>query len=246
MINLNNYSIILLSAGIGKRLGKIGKDKPKCLLEINGKKLIEYLIENLQQRNASEISIILGYKSRMIIETLKKYKGIKFNFIKIDNYKKNGHACSWHAFKKTWFKKKLPVLLSHTDTFFNPIFIDNIIKSKNKNIIGIHSKKRIYKNKSILVQANNDNVVTEINFKKKRKKLIGEVIGLNKISKETTQNLFHFMDKFLVKDNKKLSWEFMLDRYIKTNKDSFFILKNQNFNWTNVNFKRDYLSILNK
>jgi len=51
------------------------------------------------------------------------------------------------------------------------------------------------------------------------------------------------MNKFLVKENKKLNWEFMLDNYIKTNKDSFFVLKKQNFFWTNVNFKKDYLSI---
>ena len=52
------------------------------------------------------------------------------------------------------------------------------------------------------------------------------------------------MDRFLIKENKKLNWEFMLDRYIKTKKnDSFFVLKNQNFFWTNVNFKKDYLSV---
>ena len=54
------------------------------------------------------------------------------------------------------------------------------------------------------------------------------------------------MDKFLIKENKKLNWEFMLDNYIKTKYDSFFVLKNQNFFWTNVNFKKDYLSVKDK
>ena len=30
IINLNNYSIVLLSAGIGRRLGEQGKKHPKC------------------------------------------------------------------------------------------------------------------------------------------------------------------------------------------------------------------------
>ena len=37
------------------------------------------------------------------------------------------------------------------------------------------------------------------------------------------------MDKFLIKENKKLNWEFMLDNYIKTKYDSFFVLKKPKF-----------------
>ena len=40
----------------------------------------------------------------MIIDALKDFKKIKFNFIKINNYKKNGHAVSWYSFKNTWKK----------------------------------------------------------------------------------------------------------------------------------------------
>ena len=57
------------------------------------------ILSDLLERNAKEINIILGYKSNMIIKYLKKFKGIKFNFIKIKDFKKNGHGCSWHAFK---------------------------------------------------------------------------------------------------------------------------------------------------
>lgn len=245
MIDASKFSVVLLSAGVGRRLGKLGTIKPKCLLEVNKKNLIEQLIINLQKRNVSEISIILGYKSQMIINEVKKFKKIKFNFIKINNYKVNGHACSWHAFKDTWFKKKLPILLLHTDIFFDFQYLDNIIKNKKINIIGIHSNKKKFKEKSILVKTNKDLLINEINYKVKINKPIGEVIGINKISSKTANNIFLFMDKFLIKKNKRLSWEFMLNKYLKKSNDSFFVLKNQNFFWTNVNFENDYLSIMN-
>jgi choline kinase len=88
-------------------------------------------------------------------------------------------------------------------------------------------------------------LINELNLQKKRLYKAGEVIGINKISKNTSKNLFLFMDRFLIKENKKLNWEFMLDNYIKTKYDSFFVLKNQKFFWTNVNFKKDYLSVKN-
>ena len=31
-VSLKNYSVVLLSAGIGRRLGKIGKNKPKSII----------------------------------------------------------------------------------------------------------------------------------------------------------------------------------------------------------------------
>ena len=245
MINANNFSVVLLSAGIGRRLGKIGKIKPKCLLEVNKKKLIENIIEILQNRNVSEISIIVGYKAQMIKEVVKKFTKIKFNFIKINNYKVNGHACSWYAFRQTWTKKKLPILLLHTDIFFDSKYLDNIIKSKKINIIGIHSNKNIFNEKSILIKANKHLLVKEINYKNKIKDSIGEVIGINKISIKTADNLFLFMKKFLIKKNKRLSWEFMLDNYLKNNNDSFSVLQKQNFSWTNINHEKDYLLVKN-
>ena len=75
IINLSNYSIVLLSAGTGRRLGALGKKYPKCLLKINNKTLIELLIKNLKKRNAKNISIIVGYRSKMLIKTKYQLKG---------------------------------------------------------------------------------------------------------------------------------------------------------------------------
>ena len=245
MTNLKNYSILLLSAGIGRRLGKLGINTPKCLLKIKEKRIIEYLIEHLQKRKVKEISIVVGYKSKMIIDALKRFKKIKFNFIKINNYKKNGHAVSWHSYKNMWEKKKNPILLFHTDIFFDPAYIDNIVKSKKDNIIGIHSNNKDYKKKSVLVYTDDYSLITKIGFREKKIKAKGEVLGINKISKKTSKNLFSFMDKFLTKKNKKLNWEFMLNEYIKINRnnESFFSLSSQNFFWTNLNFKKDFLRV---
>ena len=51
------------------------------------------------------------------------------------------------------------------------------------------------------------------------------------------------MDKFLTKKNKKLSWEIVIDNYIKCTNDSLFVLKNQNYAWSNINFYKDYMSV---
>ena len=53
-MNLTNVDIVLLSAGIGKRLGRLGKIKPKSLLEINNETLISRLIKILIKYKAKK------------------------------------------------------------------------------------------------------------------------------------------------------------------------------------------------
>ena len=243
MKSLSSFSIIILSAGIGKRLGIAGKKKPKSLLQVNKKTLLGRILLLLKKRKAEDINIIVGYKSKMIIEHVKKIKGIKVNFIKVKNYRINGHGCSWHSFKKTWMKKNKPILLLHSDIIFNPKFLDNICSSKRKNVIGIHSNNKKFRKKSLMVEANEKDKIKSINFIENMNKYSGEIIGINKISRKSSRKIFSFMDKFLIKKNKKLSWELVIDSYIKKTNDSLHILRKQNYSWANINYLKDYIGV---
>ena len=57
---------VILAAGSGVRMGKYGKNLPKCMLPINGKPIIEWQIEKLKGIGISDISIITGYKAETI------------------------------------------------------------------------------------------------------------------------------------------------------------------------------------
>ena len=242
MINLNNYSVVLLSAGMGRRLGTLGKKYPKCLLKINHKTLIELLLDNLKKRNAKRISMVVGYRSQMLIKFLKKVKGIKINFIKIEGYKKNGHSYSWFKYRNQWSKEKKPLVLIHTDIHFDPIYLDNIMKSKKNNIIGLkHKTNHKFKRNSLVVEIDKKNKIKQINRANRINKPQGEIIGINKFSKETTGKIFKFMEKFFAVGNKTLPWEIFLNHYIQQTKESFFILKNQSYSWININTFGDYL-----
>ena len=102
---LKNFSVVFLSAGRGFRLGKLGKKKPKCLIDINGKTIILRLIEILTLKGLKELNIILGYKHNMILKELKKIKSIKINYIKMKDYINTGSVYSLYNFKKLWLKK---------------------------------------------------------------------------------------------------------------------------------------------
>ena len=57
---------IILDSGQGSRLKHILKGKPKPLLRIGKKTLLENLIKNLNSLNIKKIVIVVGYKSKII------------------------------------------------------------------------------------------------------------------------------------------------------------------------------------
>lgn len=57
---------IILAAGRGSRMKELTDEKPKCLVEINGKKLLELQLDSLRAAGISEIAIVTGYKREII------------------------------------------------------------------------------------------------------------------------------------------------------------------------------------
>jgi MurNAc alpha-1-phosphate uridylyltransferase len=75
---------IILAAGFGKRLLPLTENQPKPLLEIKGKKLVEYSIDFLRENNITEIIINSHYLHEKISDFINK------NYSKISiSYEKN-------------------------------------------------------------------------------------------------------------------------------------------------------------
>ena len=66
MITSQNYSAVIVAAGLGSRLKGLTKDTPKCMLELNGKSILQHQIDSFSENGISEISVIRGYKKNKI------------------------------------------------------------------------------------------------------------------------------------------------------------------------------------
>ena len=65
---------LILCAGYGKRLNPVTINKPKPLIKINGKPLIEWKINYLKKFGIKDIIICSGYKGKKIENYIKKKK----------------------------------------------------------------------------------------------------------------------------------------------------------------------------
>ena len=64
---------IIVAAGPGSRLMPITDERPKCLLEIGGKTILERALEALKENGVEDIVVVRGYKGHLI-----DYPGITY------------------------------------------------------------------------------------------------------------------------------------------------------------------------
>lgn len=70
----------ILAAGRGKRMQHLTDDKPKPLVTVAGKCLIDYNIEHIKSCGINDCTVNLCYKGDMIRNHLQKYKNMNFIF----------------------------------------------------------------------------------------------------------------------------------------------------------------------
>ncbi|MBR6270308.1 MAG: NTP transferase domain-containing protein, partial [Bacteroidales bacterium] len=73
---------IILAAGMGKRLGEYTHDNTKCMLEVNGTKLIDRALETLYEAKVSRVVLVVGYKGQNVKDYVgTSYKGIPIVYV---------------------------------------------------------------------------------------------------------------------------------------------------------------------
>ena len=58
---------IILAAGMGKRLGEYTKENTKCMLPVNGERLIDRMLGQLSQLDLARVVIVVGYQADNLI-----------------------------------------------------------------------------------------------------------------------------------------------------------------------------------
>ncbi len=76
-------AFFIFAGGKGERLLPITKEIPKPLVEIDGKPILQILLEEIEKQNFKNIYLSLNFKKEMIIKQIKKrnYKSLNINFI---------------------------------------------------------------------------------------------------------------------------------------------------------------------
>lgn len=112
---------LILAAGRGSRLGRLTARKPKCLVELQGKSLLERQIFAMEHAGLREIGIVVGYRADMI-----PGRGVK----KIKNRRwKTTYGVFSMLCARRWFGQG-PLLVSYGDIFYSWRDLARLLRSQ--------------------------------------------------------------------------------------------------------------------
>ncbi|HEX8482280.1 MAG TPA: NTP transferase domain-containing protein, partial [Allosphingosinicella sp.] len=71
---------IVLSAGKGSRLLPLTAERPKCLIELSGKSLLEWQLDALQGAGIEDIVVVTGFAEALVAEVAARRNGVRTAF----------------------------------------------------------------------------------------------------------------------------------------------------------------------
>lgn len=110
---------IILAAGRGTRMKNLTDEKPKCLIEIKGKPLLDWQKSALNDAGVSEIAIVTGYKREML-----QSHGMK-EFHNPDWFKTQMVASLMYATE--WLQQD-DCIVTYSDIFYTEEAIKSLVK----------------------------------------------------------------------------------------------------------------------
>ncbi len=241
--NLNkDYTAIFLLAGSGRRIAELTKD-PKCLLKINNETIIERNLEIIRKLNIKHVILVLGFKKRLIIEKIKRYKNIlDIKIVYNNEYIKKGNSYSLFQGLRNAKSKSL---IFDGDLVFSKKILENFLRSDQKSsfLIGKTSIEDIECAKTLVDEFGFIRKTIDKRAVKKKElkqlKYVGEAIGIIKIENKIREKMVKDLKNFLkFKKNIKLNWEHFMNNFFELNDLEF--TKTSGSRWVEIDTKGDY------
>ncbi len=121
--------IIILAAGQGTRLRPLTDDKPKCMVEVNGKSILERQLDTMRSCGIREedITIVTGYRSDVLI---RRFESTGMHIIVNQSYETTNMVCSLMCAKEL-MKAEEDIIVSYGDIIYNTAVFQKILDAKD-------------------------------------------------------------------------------------------------------------------
>jgi len=177
---------IIIAAGMGKRLRPYTEDKPKCLIDICGKTILERQMEALKANDINDFVVVKGYQQEKI-----NYPGLQY-FIN-DNYQNNNILNSLFYAEKAMGDE---FITSYSDILYDKSVVERLLATPGDISLVVDMDWQEYyqgRTKHPIGEAENviitDGKITKIGKHLTGNESQGEFIGMAKFSRRGAEIL---------------------------------------------------------
>jgi choline kinase len=185
---------VILAAGMAKRLRPLTDEKPKCLLDVGGKTLLQRTVDAMISAGIKEFVVVTGYRENMIREFLTaRYPQYTINFIDNPDYEHNNNIFSlWLAMEKLHGTE---VLLMDSDILCDPEAVRRVAR---KTVPALAMQQHELGEEEMKIVVDAEGRITEISKTCSPKDAIGESVGIEKMTEEYTEAIYQELRKMIL------------------------------------------------
>lgn len=151
---------IILAAGMGKRLGELTKNNTKCMVKVNGVRLIDRLLNQLSHFSLKRIVLVIGYEG----DKLKKHLNETFPNLPLEYVENPVYNQTNNIYSLALAKEKLAeddTLLIESDLIYDSGIFDRIIKDSRPNLAAV-AKFESWMDGTVVILDEAENIVSFI------------------------------------------------------------------------------------
>ena len=121
--------VIILAAGQGTRLRPLTDDRPKCMVEVNGKSIIERQLAVMHNCGIKDedITIVAGYRGDVLQQ---KFQDTKMDIIINEDYETTNMVCSLMCAREL-MESQDDILISYGDIIYEETVLRSILRSED-------------------------------------------------------------------------------------------------------------------
>jgi len=181
---------------MAKRLRPLTDTKPKCLLEVGGKTLLERTVRAMQQAGITEFVVVTGYRAEQIRDFLTShFSFLTFHFLHNADYENNNNIYSlWMAGEVVRGKD---FLLMDSDILCDPAAVVRIAE-QTEPALALNRHECGEEEIKVIVDAGGH--ITALNKTCNPKDAIGESVGIEKMTADYSAALYVELDKMIQKE----------------------------------------------
>jgi len=185
---------VILAAGMAKRLRPLTDERPKCLLKVGQRTLLQRTVDAVVGAGIDELVVVTGYRNNMIVDFLKaNYPALNVHFIDNPDYAHNNNIFSlWLTRPYTEGKD---FLLLDSDILFDPAIILTIVRQEG-SVLALNRHE--LGEEEIKVIVDSEGYVKEISKICSIQEALGESVGIEKMTAEYSKALFHELQHMIV------------------------------------------------
>ena len=124
---------IILAAGMGKRLRELTQDNTKCMVKVNGVRLIDRVLSQLAKLGLRRTVIVTGYQGEKLRKHVgRKWEGMRVDYVDNPIYDRTNNIYSLALAADELVKDE--TILLESDIILEDAILEKIIASPHPNV----------------------------------------------------------------------------------------------------------------